>query len=222
MASSSSLLLFLLFSLLSVSSAQTLADSGFKSMSLDSRSSLTVFAAADAAFAASGQPTRDLIRFHLVPAAIPLRSLKSLPFGAKIPTLLDGYSLTVTTLPADDLVSLNNVTVAPVFEDGKLVIFGIDRFFDLNFRISGPIESHSPEILGCSNPRNPNEAMVAKTAAFCGARSKIMEPNKVTQLSPTGPNATATAPLHLCHSSVPWTSVISALVGYSLYQRKRQ
>ncbi|KAL6187294.1 hypothetical protein ACLB2K_038694 [Fragaria x ananassa] len=121
----------------------------------------TVFAPADAAFASSGQPTPDLIRFHLVPAAIPLRSLKSLPFGAKILTLLDGHSLTVTTLLADDLISLNNVTVAPIFDDGELVIFEIDRFFDLNFRI----ESHSPKILGCSDPRNPNEAMVAKTAA---------------------------------------------------------
>ncbi|KAL6126838.1 hypothetical protein ACLB2K_074883 [Fragaria x ananassa] len=121
----------------------------------------TVFAPADAAFASSGQPTPDLIRFHLVPVAIPLRSLKSLPFGAKILTLLDGHSLTVTTLPADDLISLNNVTVTPIFDDGELVIFEIDRFFDLNFRI----ESHSPKILGCSDPRNPNEAMVAKTAA---------------------------------------------------------
>lgn len=130
-------------------------------------------------------------RLPVVPAAIPLRSLKSLPFGAKIPTLLDGHSLTVTTLPADDLVSLNNVTVAaPILDDGELVIFGIDRFFDLNLRI----ESHSPEILGCSDPRNPNEAMVAKTAASCEARSKIMEPNKATQQSPIGPNATATAP----------------------------
>ncbi|KAL6130772.1 hypothetical protein ACLB2K_069151 [Fragaria x ananassa] len=123
MASSSTSLLFsLLLSLLSVSSAQTvtraaeiLSDSGYKSMSLaldlasdslnsQSPTSITVFAPADAAFATSGQPNLDLIRLHLLPVAFPLRSLKSLPFGAKITTLLDGHSLTVTTLPADGLV----------------------------------------------------------------------------------------------------------------------
>ncbi|KAL6216721.1 hypothetical protein ACLB2K_009940 [Fragaria x ananassa] len=192
MASSSSTslsLLLLLLSLLSVSSAQSitrataiLSDSGFKSMSLalDIASeslniqspSLTVFAPADAAFSTSGQPSLDLIRLHILPVAFPLQSLKSLPFGAKIATLLDGDSLTVTTLPDDGLVSLNNVTVTatPIFDDGALIIFQIDRFFDRYFRISGPIGSQSPKILGsCSAPRNPNETAAVETAEFSEA-----------------------------------------------------
>nr|XP_011470517.1 PREDICTED: putative fasciclin-like arabinogalactan protein 20 [Fragaria vesca subsp. vesca] len=141
------------------------------SLNSQSPTSITVFAPAEAAFSTSGQPNLDLIRLHLLPVAFPLRSLKSLPFGAKIATLLDGHSLTVTTLPADGLVSLNNVTVTatPVFDDGSLIIFGIDRFFSRYFRISGTI----PKILGgCLAPRNPNEA----TAAF-GEASEVLRSN---------------------------------------------
>ncbi|XP_061990919.1 putative fasciclin-like arabinogalactan protein 20 [Rosa rugosa] len=130
--------------------------------------SITVFAPADAAFAYSGHPTLNLLRYHLLPIAFPLRSLKSLPFGAKIPTLLDGHSLTVTTLPADRLVSLNNVTItaAPIFDDGSLIVFGTSGFFNRYFRISGPIGSYSPKTLGCLAPRNPNRAMAVETAAY--------------------------------------------------------
>ncbi|XP_062006005.1 putative fasciclin-like arabinogalactan protein 20 [Rosa rugosa] len=108
--------------------------------------SLTVFAPADAAFSNSGHPSLNLLRYHHLPIAFPLRSLKSLSFGAKIATLLDSHSLTVTTLPSEDcLVSLNNVTVtvSPIFDDGSLIIFGTNKFLDPYFQISGPIRSYS-------------------------------------------------------------------------------
>ncbi|KAM5567073.1 putative fasciclin-like arabinogalactan protein 20 [Rosa sericea] len=184
-SSSTSLFFFfslLLTSLLSFSSAQTitnaaeiLSDSGYKSMSLaldlashsvtSQSPSLTVFAPADAAFTNSAF-TLNLLHYHLLPIAFPLRSLKSLPFGAKIATMLAGHSLTVTTLPSDRLVSLNNVTVtaSPIFDDGSLIIFGTNKFFDPYFRISGPIRSYSPKNLCCLAPRNPNEAMAVETA----------------------------------------------------------
>ncbi|KAK9935245.1 hypothetical protein M0R45_022355 [Rubus argutus] len=190
MAPSTSLLssLILLLSLLAFSSAlpsqtitnaaEVLSDSGYKSMSLtldlashsviSQSPSLTVFAPADAAFAYSGQPTINLLHYHLLPTAFPLRSLKSLPFGAKISTLLAGHSLYVTTLPSDGLVSLNNVTItaSPIFDDGSLIIFGTNKFFDPYFRISNPIRSYSPKNLGCLAPRNPNEAIKVQTAAY--------------------------------------------------------
>ncbi|KAL6133745.1 hypothetical protein ACLB2K_065979 [Fragaria x ananassa] len=188
MASSSTSLFFslLLLSLLSVSSAQTinkaariLSDSGYNSISgaldLASRSftsqppELTVFAPADEAFPYSGKPSLNLLLYQLLPVTFHLRSLKSLPFGAKIGTLLDGYSLTVTTLPSDGLVSLNNVTVtaSPIFDDGSLIIYGTNRFFDPYFRISGPIPSYGRKNRCCLGPRNPNEtAEVADTVAF--------------------------------------------------------
>ncbi|XP_004305572.1 PREDICTED: putative fasciclin-like arabinogalactan protein 20 [Fragaria vesca subsp. vesca] len=130
---------------------------------------LTVFAPADEAFPYSGPPSLNLLRYQLLPVTFHLRSLKSLPFGAKIGTLLDGYSLTVTTLPADGLVSLNNVTVtaSPIFDDGSLIIYGTNRFFDPYFRISGPIPSYGRKNRCCLAPRNPNEtAEMAETAAF--------------------------------------------------------
>ncbi|KAL6180034.1 hypothetical protein ACLB2K_046703 [Fragaria x ananassa] len=84
---------------------------------------LTVFAPADEAFPYSGKPSLNLLLYQLLPVTFHLRSLKSLPFGAKIGTLLDGYSHTVTTLPSDGLVSLNNVTVtaSPIFDDIKKI-----------------------------------------------------------------------------------------------------
>ncbi|KAK9938624.1 hypothetical protein M0R45_015350 [Rubus argutus] len=72
------------------------------------------------------------------------QSLKSLPFGTNISTLLAGHSLLVTTLPSNGLVLLNNFTimVSPIFDDGSLIIFGTNKFFDSYFRISGPIKSY--------------------------------------------------------------------------------
>ncbi|KAM2957873.1 hypothetical protein FF2_024795 [Malus domestica] len=61
-------------------------------------------------------------------------------------------TLTVITLPSEHRFSLNNVTVTafPIFNDGSLIIcFGIDRFLNPYFRISGPIRSYSPKNLGC-------------------------------------------------------------------------
>ncbi|CAL9030401.1 unnamed protein product [Prunus brigantina] len=65
-------------------------------------------------------------------AAFYLQSLKSLPFGAKISTLLFDSSLSFTTLVYDPRVSLNNVpiTVSLIFDDGSLIIFGIDKFLE--------------------------------------------------------------------------------------------
>ncbi|XP_050378362.1 putative fasciclin-like arabinogalactan protein 20 [Argentina anserina] len=122
--------------------------------------SLTIFAPADDAFPFSGQLSSNRLRYHLLPTAFHLRSLKSLPYGAKIATLLAGRSLTVTSLPADGVVSLNNVTLAasPIYDDGSLIVFGIKKLFDPNFQISGPIRS-----LRCLAPRNPNGD---ETAAF--------------------------------------------------------
>ncbi|KAM0986751.1 hypothetical protein PS2_010765 [Malus domestica] len=156
-----------------INAAEILSDSGYTSMSLtldlasrtllSSRSpSLTIFAPNDTSFALSGQPPLILLQYHLLPLHFSLRSLKSLPFGAKIATLLSDRTLTVTTLPSDHRFSLNNVTVtaSPIFDDGSLIIFGIDRFLDPYFRISGPIQSYIPKNLGCLAPKeNPDQTM---------------------------------------------------------------
>ncbi|KAL4612506.1 hypothetical protein ACB092_08G204600 [Castanea dentata] len=152
------LLLLLLLSPLSLSSAvpsepvlkaaEILSDSGYTSMALTLElashtllphsPSLTIFAPTDAAFDRLGQPPLSLIQYHLLPLAFSFQSLKSLPLGAKILTVLPRHSLIVTASSSDDYVSLNNVTVRgqPVYDDGSLIIFGIDKFFNPYFRFS--------------------------------------------------------------------------------------
>ncbi|CAL9006210.1 unnamed protein product [Prunus brigantina] len=84
-------------------------DLASQNLLLSQSPSLTIFAPTDAAF-----------------------SLQSLPFGANISTLLSDSSLSFTTLAYDPRVSLNNVliTVSLIFDDGSLIIFGIDRFLE--------------------------------------------------------------------------------------------
>ncbi|CAL9029670.1 unnamed protein product [Prunus brigantina] len=95
---------------------------------LSQSSSLTIFALTDAAFSHSSQPSLNLLQFHIILIYFSLQSLKSLPFGTKISTLLSDRSLSVTILAYDPRVSLNNIpiTVSPIFDDGSLIIFGID------------------------------------------------------------------------------------------------
>ncbi|XP_038874717.1 putative fasciclin-like arabinogalactan protein 20 [Benincasa hispida] len=123
-----------------------LNDSGFSSMALTlelaSRSllhhssSLTIFAPADSAFSRSRQPPLSLLQYHLLPHAFSFESLCSLPSGAKISTMLPGRFLTVTN--DDTRVSLNNVTVnrPPIYDDGSLIIFAIEKFFNPFFESS--------------------------------------------------------------------------------------
>jgi len=130
--------------------ADILLDSGFVSMSLtleivaesllEQSPSATVFAPSDSAFKKSGQPSLDLLRFHFVMLPLPQQSLRRLPAGAKLPTMLAGQSLTVTTSSSDRVTSVNNIKITgkPIYDDGVLLVYGIDRFFDPNFQYTGP------------------------------------------------------------------------------------
>jgi hypothetical protein len=130
--------------------ADVLTDSGYVSMSLtleiiaesllQQSPSATVFAPSDSAFKKSGQPSFDLLRFHFVMIPLPLQSFRRLPAGAKLPTMYAGKSLTVTTSPPDHAISINNikVTPSPIYDDGILLVYGIDRFFDTNYEYTGP------------------------------------------------------------------------------------
>ncbi|KAK4260724.1 hypothetical protein QN277_003802 [Acacia crassicarpa] len=148
--------------------ADILFDSGFISMALTMEvaaktlllqsPSLTIFAPSDSAFGKSGQPSLDLIRFHVSPMPLPMQSLRLLPSGAKIPTLLDKNSLVVTTPPSDRRISLNNVRVniSPIYDDGFIVIYGIDKFFDPNFKYTAPNRS---------SDRNPTCSVTNETVS---------------------------------------------------------
>jgi hypothetical protein len=178
-----SLLLLSVFSLSSsipsesiADAVDILADSGYLSMSLTleavsdtllpDSSYLTIFAPADGAFVRSGQPSRSLLQFHFSLLPLTLQTLKSLPYAAKIPTLLAPRSLTVTTSPSDDRISLNHVMItgSPIFDDGLLIIHGIDQFFDPNFEVSVPVQIPGSNI-GCGFSTENS------TVVFSGANS---------------------------------------------------
>ncbi|XP_031260930.1 putative fasciclin-like arabinogalactan protein 20 [Pistacia vera] len=151
----------ILFSLLSFSSClsndsiskavEILSNSGFLSMALTLEfgsknliplsESLTIFTPSDSTFASFGQPSLSLLKFHFSPKSLTSQSLRSLPFNSKIPTFSPSHTLLVTSLPSRDQgsVLLNGVKVnasSVIYDDGWLRIFGIEKFFDPNFRAS--------------------------------------------------------------------------------------
>ncbi|KAF3432211.1 hypothetical protein FNV43_RR26950 [Rhamnella rubrinervis] len=180
------LIFFVLLSLISISfakstsiidAAEILSDSGFEAMALTLElaskglipfsPSLTIFAPTDSAFAQSGQPPLALLQYHLLPQAFTYKSLKSLPAGARVPTLLANHTLVITTAPYDSRVSLNNVTVngSPIYDDGSLIIFGIEKFFNPYFRFPEPIRSSSVKDRGCVQ-RNSNYTTELLSTAY--------------------------------------------------------
>ncbi|PIA59396.1 hypothetical protein AQUCO_00400343v1 [Aquilegia coerulea] len=143
---------------------EILSDSGYLAMSLtlqlvsqtliSQSSSITVFAPSDEVFRESGQPPLPLLQYHFSPLKFSIESLKSLPFGTKIPTLFENHSLIVTTTSLDQDVSLNNVTIngSVIFDVGTMVVYGINKFFNPSFAISPastPLVQNPSENLGC-------------------------------------------------------------------------
>ncbi|KAF4394278.1 putative fasciclin-like arabinogalactan protein 20 [Cannabis sativa] len=159
-----------------IDASEILSDSGFASMALtldlvsqtltQRTPSLTIFAPADDAFKRSGQPALSLLRYHFCPLTLPLETLKSLPSGTKIPTLLPGRTLTVTHSSSTSEISLNNVKISrrfPIFDDGSLIVFGVPEFFDPNFQAPGP--GNSPRF----GPRCKSLPSKAAAMGFPGA-----------------------------------------------------
>ncbi|KAL8258217.1 hypothetical protein R6Q59_030258 [Mikania micrantha] len=102
--------------------------------------SATIFTPPDSSFAESGQHSLSLLQVRFYSMAFSLHSIRSLPFRTKIPTVDSDTFLTVTTPATSDQVSINNVKIvgSPVFDDGSLIVFGIENFFDPNFTVSKP------------------------------------------------------------------------------------
>ncbi|KAF5180969.1 Fasciclin domain-containing protein [Thalictrum thalictroides] len=143
---------------------EILSDSGYLAMSLtlqlvsqtliSQSSPITVFAPSDDVFKDVGQPPLNLLQYHFSPEKFSIESLRSLPFGTEIPTLFKNHTLIVTTTTSDQEISLNNVTIngSAIFDVGVMVVYGINKFFDLNFTISPtstPSVQNSTENLGC-------------------------------------------------------------------------
>ncbi|XP_077216283.1 putative fasciclin-like arabinogalactan protein 20 [Tasmannia lanceolata] len=167
-----SLLLFSLFSTFYFlsSSSQTalnaleiLSNSSFTSMALTLQlitsqtlipdsSSATIFSPSDDAFIISGQPSLILLQYHFSPMKFTPQDLRSFTFGTKIPTFYQNHSLIVTNSGSDGEISLNNVKIneSIIYDDGSVIIYGIDRFFDPSFE-STEISSRS-DLWPCKPP----------------------------------------------------------------------
>lgn len=73
--------------------------------------------------------------------------------------MLAGRSLTVTSLQYDSEITLNgvNVSSSPFYDDGSVVVFGIEKFFDLKFQVSPITQSPSANFrCGTMSDKNPN------------------------------------------------------------------
>ncbi|KAM7276293.1 hypothetical protein ACFE04_018159 [Oxalis oulophora] len=122
-----------------LAAADHLSNSGYNSMGLTllygsdflippQSHSITIFSPSDHAFSLSGQPSLSLLNFHSSPSYLPLKTLKSLRYGSIIPTLSPNHNLTVTS--KRNVVSINDVVVCSIYDNGSLVIYGIDEFLD--------------------------------------------------------------------------------------------
>nr|XP_034902564.1 putative fasciclin-like arabinogalactan protein 20 [Populus alba]TKR84866.1 hypothetical protein D5086_0000252190 [Populus alba] len=140
---------------------QILSNSGYVAMALilefgsqtdliPPSQSLTIFSPSDTAFSLSGQPSLDLLHFHFTPRSFSLNSLKSLPPGYQIPTLFSNHSLVISS-NADSQTSVNGVKIngSALYDDGFLVIFGVDNFLDPDFTVSGSINGSTGGICEC-------------------------------------------------------------------------
>ncbi|KAH7518905.1 hypothetical protein FEM48_Zijuj09G0220700 [Ziziphus jujuba var. spinosa] len=145
----SSLILLLLcsstlgYSLTLLNASQMLSNSGYLSMSLtlqlisktlnlDSPTA-TIFAPSDSAFVRSGQPSLNLFQYHVLPRRLSIETLKTLPKGTRIPTIVPKRSLIVTASPAssDGFISINGVKIdeKASFDDDSVIVYGIGDFF---------------------------------------------------------------------------------------------
>lgn len=141
----------------------TLHSSGFGSMAkslefgagvlVEEQSSITVFAASDEAYAISGKPSLGLLHFHISPMMMTVLTLKTMSVRTKIPTLLNDHFLMVTSVRQEISINLVKVNVPPVYESVSVIVYGVNRFFDLSFDFDAPIPTpNNTDDLGCSSP----------------------------------------------------------------------
>ncbi|CAA0832129.1 Putative fasciclin-like arabinogalactan protein 20 [Striga hermonthica] len=145
-----------------INAAETLASSGYTAMSLTLQliapalplpsatiTTLTIFSPPDSAFSTSGQPSLAHLLLHFSPLSLPPSSLHSLPFASKVPSLSPASHLVVTS-GHPEKISINNVGVSdtPIFDDGFVVVYAIDNFFDLNFTLA-EVDRANPNPRSC-------------------------------------------------------------------------
>lgn len=136
--------------------AEILSDSGYLSMALTLQltsvtlnldsSNATILVPLDSAFARFGQLSLLEHQYHISPSRLSRECFRALPYGARIPTLWSNHSLIVTTDKRfDSPFSINNVSVGNlvIFDDGSIIVYGLDEFLDPKFEIANPCAPNS-------------------------------------------------------------------------------
>ncbi|KAK9271568.1 hypothetical protein L1049_001929 [Liquidambar formosana] len=143
-------------------------------------STATVFAPSDTAFTQLGQPSLFLLQYHISPLRLSIENLKALPFGAMIPTLQSNHSLIITSSVLHDGLSINDVKIneLAIFDDGFVVMYGMDEFFNSSFQISQNLaprpttEPISPAALG-QEPSSFGVDSLASVSNFLRSRGYL-------------------------------------------------
>ncbi|KAH0993256.1 hypothetical protein GBA52_004739 [Prunus armeniaca] len=136
--------------------SSVLSDKGYHAMSLtleavlealtpthfiNHNTTLTLFCPQDQAFLNSKypRPPLTLLRYHVVPFKIDKDTMEAtFHHGSMVDTLLPGHPLVVTSAPGTGrYASLNLVKVTEwdLYNDGRLIIHGVEDFFDPAFQI---------------------------------------------------------------------------------------
>ncbi|KAB2616786.1 hypothetical protein D8674_023374 [Pyrus ussuriensis x Pyrus communis] len=152
-----------------------LSDKGYHAMSLtldmvldaiNPNATLTLFCPQDKAFFKSKypQPPLTLLKYHAVPFKMDKDSMDaSFRHGSKVDTLLPGHPLVVTSLLAGThgYASLNLVKVTEwdLYNNGRLIVHGVEDFFDPAFQTL----------------RYPQYDVIAKDFVSCGGVSWLKE-----------------------------------------------
>ncbi|CAN6556951.1 unnamed protein product [Malus baccata var. baccata] len=110
-------------------------------LNINPNTTLTLFCPRDQAFfnPKYPQPLLTLLEYHVVPFKMDKDAREaSLRHGSKVDTLLLGHPLVVTSLPVgtSGYASLNQVKVIEwdVYNDGRLIVHGVEDFFDPAFQ----------------------------------------------------------------------------------------
>ncbi|KAL6143103.1 hypothetical protein ACLB2K_053799 [Fragaria x ananassa] len=107
----------------------------------------TIFAPPDTAFFQSGPPSLPLLQYHISPRRLSAKTLPYLLRGTKIQTLLPNHTLTVTSsFASEGYSSIDDVRVDPnsVLDDGAVIIYAVDRFFNLTFLEASEVQAPAP------------------------------------------------------------------------------
>ncbi|XP_075521157.1 putative fasciclin-like arabinogalactan protein 20 [Primulina tabacum] len=149
-----------------LNAVDTLANSGYTAMSLTlqliarslplpsssatTTTALTIFSPPNSAFSDNGQPSLAHILLHFSPLSLSSSSLLSLPFSSSIPTLSPSRHLFVTSSSSHD-ISINGVKVSesPIFDDGWVIAYAIDDFFNLNFTLANSTKTDTTADFQC-------------------------------------------------------------------------